>query len=163
MATDEIKEMLVDRYDDTTEKDWKRLSKKKYGKHEVRTFLNKQTNETFWVFGDADDEAIHPAGDHLYYLGMEENPWKRDEQVIVAAFNPLSYWQNDGCLWDQHCRFYISTIYNLPAWIELDEACENQFIVNIPKDKTIGDVKTAFETAGLIFDQAFHDYMAKWI
>lgn len=162
MATEEIKEMLVDHYDDTTEKDWKRVAKKTYNGVEVRTFLNKQNNESFWVFGDADEECIHPAGDHLYYLSMGDDPWGDEGKVIMAAFNPVSYWKSDKALWDQHCGYAIETVYGIPDWIELDEACENQFIVNVPEDKTIDDVKAAFENCGLLFDQGFHDFMSKW-
>lgn len=154
MATDEIKEMLVDYNDGTTVKDWKRLSKKLMGpdKVEVRTFENTQNGDQFWVFGDAEDEAIHPAGDHYFFIGEADGE-------LMAAFNPVSYWNKNKCLWDQHCGFYIETIYNIPSWIELDEACENSFYVEIPEDKTIDDVRAAFEHCGLIFDQSFHDFM----
>lgn len=157
MATDDIKEMLVDYNDGTTVKDWKRLSKKKMGPDniEVRTFENTKTGDQFWVFGDAEDEAFHPAGDHLYYVGEYEGD-------LMVAFNPVSYWNSDNCLWDQHCGSYIETMFNIPSWIELDEASENQFYVELPEGKTEEDVKAAFEAAGLLFDQKFHDFMSKW-
>lgn len=157
MATDDIKEMLVEHGHAETVKDLTRLSKKKMGpdRTEVRTFRNTKTDETWWVFGDANDEAVHPAGDHLYCLSMID-----DE--LTAAFNPVSYWKSDHCLWDQHCGHYITTMYDLPDWIVLDELCENQFLVDIPDDKTQEEVKVAFETAGLLFDQSFHDFLIKW-
>lgn len=155
MATDEIKEMLVDHNDDTTEKDWKRISKKSYDGQVVRTFLNKKSNATFWVFGDADDEEVYPAGDYLYCVSKIEGQ-------LCAAFNPVSYWNSDHCLYDQHIGNAIATIFAIPDWIELDEVSENQFIVTIPDDKTEDDVKAAFESAGLLFNQEFNDFMHQY-
>lgn len=154
MATDEIKEMLIDTWfgRDTTVKDWKRVSKKSYDGQEVRTFLNTKDNNTFWVFGDADDEEYYPAGDYLYCVSEFDGE-------LCAAFNPVSYWNSDHCLYDQHIGNAIATMFPIPDWIELDELCENQFVVTIPGDKTVADVKAAFESAGFLFNQEFNDFM----
>lgn len=154
MATNEIKEMLVDTLfgRGTTVKDWKRVSKKKYNGQEVRTFLNTKNNETFWVFGEADDEEYCPAGDYLYCISEIEGE-------LCAAFNPVSYWNSERCLYDQHIGNAIVTIFSIPDWIELDEVSENHFVVTIPEDKTEDDVKAAFESAGLQSNQEFNNFM----
>lgn len=159
MATDEIKEMIVDGWfgRDTTVKDWKRISKRLMGpdKVEVRTFECAKKGTAVWTFGEADDECIHPAEEHLYFLGESDGE-------LMVCFNPVSYWNKEKCLWDQHCGFQITTVYDLPEWLELDEVCENQHIVMLPEDKTEEDVRAALEAAGLISDQSFNDFMAQY-
>lgn len=162
MASDELKEMIVESWlgRDTSEKDWKRISKKKMNGTDVRTFENSKTGDQVWTFGDADDECMHPAGTHLFFLAEGPDPWEENgADVIQAAFNPESYWTAEKCLWDQHLGFLFDSVFQLPDWIELDEACENSFIVTVPAGKTILDVEVEFRKAGLIFDQDFHDFM----
>lgn len=160
MATDELKELLVEYNEDTTVKDWKRISKKKLNGQDVRTFENTKTGELFWTFGDADDESIQPAGDYYYFLAVGPDPWEENgKDVIHAAINPASYWASDHCLWDQHTGHLFDTVFALPDWIELDETMENSFIITVPDTKTIADVEAEFLKAGLMFDKAFHDFM----
>ena len=164
MATDELKEMIVECYfgRDTTEKDWKRVSKKKMNGTDVRTFENSKTGYQVWTFGDADDECVHPAGNHFYYLTEGPDPWEENGPLVIqASFNPESYWLSDKCLWDQHVGFLFDSVFTLPDWIELDEACENMFIISVPQGKTIADVEAEFRKAGLLYEQAFHDFMVK--
>jgi hypothetical protein len=165
LATDDLKEMLVDYSLEGSEdvKDWKRVSKKKMNGVDVRTFENINTKAQYWTFGDASEESHHPADTHFYFLGEGEDYSSPTGKSLMAAFNPASYWAKEGCLWDQHCGHVIETVYNLPSWIELDEVMENSFIISIPDDKTEADVKQAFDNAGLVFNQGFHDFMASHI
>lgn len=152
MSSDEIKEMLVDRYEDTTVSDWKRISKKKYGDQTVRLFQNQQNQEVVWVFGEADDEEIYRADTYLYHV------WHMDGE-LWAAFNPVSYWMQEQCLWDRHLENLILTVYPLPNWLGLSEVAENQFIITLPQDKTLEDVKAAFEAVGFLYNEKFSKFM----
>lgn len=140
---------------ETSPKDWKRISKRKGkdGESTIREFEYKPTGARFLFITDADDDAednytiIH-TGDWLYALtDAEADGTYVLEGSQCLSVNPEGYWTKSKALYDQHVMELVHILFGIELE-ELggDEVSENQIIVG--KDD-VAKVIAALDSAGL--------------
>jgi hypothetical protein len=162
-ASDDIKEQIVCHYVTmglvTSEKDWKRLSKKKVGFDIVREFENKNAGLKVAIVGDDEAEVIIEDGEWIYGVGTMDPDHVDDhgETDMYVSFSSRQYWNAVGAIPDQHIGHGLKILKNLPNDIACNEDMENWF--GVPGNYNRLTIHMALKKAGFVYDKAFEDFI----
>lgn len=173
MSSNEIKEDLVDWYGGN-ERDWKRISKKKKGPYEIRTFENKKINLIKTIVTIDEDYHLRPEyfpkdGEFWIYVcdkGFDPNKVDEtksyfdpnfdcnfgdifDEKSVLTMVILKSIHTHDAW-YDQHSSHLIEHYFGVKDFSKMfEEPCENRNILT--KDIPLGDIRKMCEDAGMKF------------
>jgi hypothetical protein len=152
MSSDEIKTVLLSyarAFKDHTEKQIKRISKKKVDQNVIRIFKSTITDEKWLVIsydGDDEDYSMFPfaetANEWTAYVQHSQDNIDSDEEAVVIMFAPNWWKVKERYFYDQHLEFVFGDILKAFIQDEYEEIQENTFISNIGNlEETIADLK----------------------
>lgn len=150
MSSDVIKQELLGNswiFKNHTEKQIKRVSKKKIGNDVIRIFKSTITDEQWLVVsydGDNEDLGLFPyaeINDWIAYIGEGED-WRTRSIVPEISFSP-KWWNNNDGIYDQHIDQLFYQYLKVFTNKEYEEEAENLFSSKIGNlDQTIADLKS---------------------
>ena len=118
-----------------------------------------------------EDNHGYPIGNTFIFAIYEDsNTFNNiDDSNIDIAITPKSYWDNEGCQYDQHIYGILKTLFPVIDGLgdRFDELSEGNFVIN-----GTGDVLTALQVdrkdvidilcqAGIKFEKDFQDFISQ--
>lgn len=128
----------------------------------VITNTDTKVEKLLFPYSDISDECdVEFIDDRKFIFALVEcdGMWGDGEKEWCLAFNPVSYWETEKCLWDQHLTSVLETLFDIPEWILYDETMENCFILPLSRSKE--EIIEALTKAGLTYSSEMEAWLAK--